>query len=103
MEYCLLFKKKHTYTYTYIPTYITHTYTKTKLHAHNIQGLKVTMIDSDAETLGVPKKIILNPRTQTLGDFHPTHCYPREYCMGSFSRGTILPIASEHHRVNIVY
>ena len=49
-------KKKHTYTHTYIPTYITHTYTKTKLHAHNIQGLKVTMIDSDTETLGVPKK-----------------------------------------------
>ena len=39
---------------------------------------------------------IANPRTQTLGDFHPTLCYPRDYCMGSFPCGTILPIASAH-------
>ena len=32
-----------------------------------------------------------NPRTQTLGDFHPTLCYPRDYCTGSFPCGTILP------------
>ena len=28
----------------------------------------------------------INPRTQTLGDFHPTLCYPRDYYMGSFPR-----------------
>ena len=36
----------------------------------------------------------VNPRTQTLGDFHPTLCYSLDYCMGSFPCGSILPIAS---------
>ena len=40
--------------------------------------------------------VILNPRTQTMGDFHPTLCYPLDYCMGSFPCGTILPVASVH-------
>ena len=39
---------------------------------------------------------IPSPRTQTLGDFHPTLCFPRDYCMGNFPCGTILPIISVH-------
>ena len=39
---------------------------------------------------------IPSPRTQTLGDFHPTLCFPRDYCMGNFLCGTILPIISVH-------
>ena len=61
MEYCLLLKKTHTYIHIHTHKYthtlhtLTHAYTKTKLHAHNIQGLKATVIHSDTET-GVPEK-----------------------------------------------
>ena len=42
----------------------------------------------------LPRIVFLpfNPRTQTLGDFHPTLCYPRDYYMGSFPSDTILVV-----------